>query len=118
MSDWSRLSEAIGKPTRQDYHPDEPEIEILPGVAEAILRQNERAAGDDDDEPEDEADLFADLTDHTLPGDCLAVPGLVGEVMRHTLATSLYPQPELALAGAIALVGTITGRKVTDAYRT
>ena len=118
MSDWSRLSEAIGKPTRQDYHPDEPDVEILPGVAEAILRQNERAAEDDDDEAEDEADLFADLTDHTFPGDCLAVPGLVGEIIRHTLATSLYPQPELALAGAIALVGTITGRKVTDAYRT
>ena len=98
MSDWSRLSEAIGKPTRQDYHPDEPEIEILPGVAEAILRQNERAAEGDDDEARTRP-IYSPILPTTFPGDCLAVPGLVGEIMRHTLALSLYPQPELALAG-------------------
>lgn len=44
--------------------------------------------------------------------------GFISDVMRFTLANSLYPQPELALAGAIALMGTLAGRKVTDCYGT
>ena len=46
------------------------------------------------------------------------VPGLIGDLMDYTLRTSIYPQPELALAAAIALIGTITGRKVCDARGT
>lgn len=53
-----------------------------------------------------------------LPQECLRPPGILGEIIDYTLATSLYPQPELALAGAIALVATITGRKITDGYGT
>jgi hypothetical protein len=53
-----------------------------------------------------------------FPADCLDVPGLIGDIMAYNLATALYPQPELALAAAIALVGTITGRKVCDSYGT
>lgn len=47
-----------------------------------------------------------------FPQECLRPPGLLAEIVDHNLATALYPQPELALAGAIALLGTITGRKV------
>lgn len=54
----------------------------------------------------------------TFPQECLRPPGLIADIIDHTLATSLYPQPELALAGAIALVATITGRKLTDDYGT
>ena len=47
-----------------------------------------------------------------LPDDCLCPEGLIGEIIDYTLKTSIYPQPELALAGAIALMGCLTGRKV------
>lgn len=46
------------------------------------------------------------------------VPGLIEEVIEYNLGTALYPQPELALAGAIALVGVLTGRKVCDLWGT
>jgi hypothetical protein len=42
------------------------------------------------------------------------VPGLIDDIVRYNLRTALYPQPELALAGAIALIGVLTGRRVTD----
>jgi hypothetical protein len=41
---------------------------------------------------------------------------LISEIIDYTLRTSMYPQPELALAGAIALMATITGRRLTDSY--
>lgn len=53
-----------------------------------------------------------------MPSDLLRPPGIISEIIEYTLRTSLYPQPELALAGAIALMGTVTGRKLTDTYGT
>lgn len=53
-----------------------------------------------------------------LPPRFLRPPGILSDIIDYTLKTSLYPQPELALAGAIALLGTITGRKLTDDYGT
>lgn len=53
-----------------------------------------------------------------FPTECLRPPGLIRDIIDYTLATSLYPQPEMALAGAISLVATITGRKLTDGYGT
>ncbi len=53
-----------------------------------------------------------------LPLDCLTAPGLIGDIVKYTLATAHYPLPELAMAGAIALMSTITGGKVTDRLRT
>lgn len=44
----------------------------------------------------------------------ISVPGLIGEVIAWNLRTALYPQPELALAGAISLLAVLTGRKVCD----
>ena len=52
-----------------------------------------------------------------LPAECLRPEGLIGEIIDYTLQTSIYPQPELALAGAIALMGCITGRKVETSER-
>lgn len=49
-----------------------------------------------------------------LTMDDFDAPGLIGEIVRHNLATALYPVPELAFAAAIALVATITGRKIQD----
>ncbi len=54
----------------------------------------------------------------TFPQECLRPPGLLSQVIEWNLRTALWPQPELALAGALALLGTITGRKVQDTSRT
>ncbi len=53
-----------------------------------------------------------------FPPHLLRVPGLLGDVVDFTLASSMYPQPALALAAAIALMGAITGRKVRDELNT
>jgi len=53
-----------------------------------------------------------------IPIDCLEPPGLLGDIVRHNLSTSMYPQPLFALAGALALLATITGRKITDQFST
>lgn len=56
--------------------------------------------------------------DSKLPKELLEIPGLIGDVMRHNLATAHYPLPELALAGALSLMSSITGGKVIDKVRT
>jgi hypothetical protein len=53
-----------------------------------------------------------------FPHSLLTVPGYIGRVIEHNLAGAIKPQPVLALASAIALVGVITGRKITDQYGT
>lgn len=116
MGDWQALSEAIGRPTYEDYHGERPAI--LEQAVANILASGLQQQAEPADEEEEELDEFGDLPDATFPADALRVPGLLGEIIAHTLAASMYPQPELALAGAIALLGTVTGRKVTDAYGT
>jgi hypothetical protein len=49
-----------------------------------------------------------------FPPHLLAVPGLIGEVVAHNVAYAPRPQPQLALAGAIALQAVLAGRKVCD----
>ena len=49
-----------------------------------------------------------------FPLHLLAVPGLIGEVVAHNIAYAPRPQPQLALAGAIALQAVLAGRKVCD----
>lgn len=54
-----------------------------------------------------------------FPSDVLKdIPGLIGEVIDHNLTTAMYPQPELALAGALALQAVLSGRKVSDPWNT
>jgi hypothetical protein len=53
-----------------------------------------------------------------LPDHLLTVPGFVGDVMDFNLATAFRPQPALAMAAAITLLGTLTGRKVCDEMNT
>ncbi len=49
-----------------------------------------------------------------FPDECLNVPGLIGDVMEYNLRTAMYPQPALAMAGALTLLAVLTGRKVVD----
>lgn len=48
----------------------------------------------------------------------LDVPGIMGAFTAWSLGSALYPQPEFTLATAMALMGTITGRKVRDQNNT
>lgn len=50
--------------------------------------------------------------DEDIPEHLLDAPGLVGEVMKYILDTSMLPQPVLALGAAIALIGVIMGHRV------
>jgi hypothetical protein len=53
-----------------------------------------------------------------FPADCLRPPGILTEIVDYTLSKSMYPQPELAIAGALALLATVTGRKIQSEYGT
>ena len=72
------------------------------------------------DADEFDADDLDDTTAGPLafPSDYLTPPGLLGDISRYNLETALYPQPQLALGGALALLATISGRKITDAFGT
>ena len=61
----------------------------------------------------------ASTTDQSQPvqpgifsSDFYDVPGLIGEMVKHHCGHAPRPRPELSLAASIALVGTITGRKI------
>ncbi len=49
-----------------------------------------------------------------VPDALLHVPGFVDDVMQYTLRSVKYPNRPLAFVGAIALLGALTGRKVTE----
>jgi hypothetical protein len=51
-----------------------------------------------------------------FPVECLEVPGLIGEIMSYNAITAIYPRTELALAGALALMSVVTGRKIADRW--
>lgn len=81
-----------------------------------------------DDSDVDLSGILEEIIEDTLPdvpfspGDfpreTIPTDGIIGQVIKYNLATSMYPQPELALAGALALVSTITGRKVQTEFGT
>lgn len=49
-----------------------------------------------------------------MPESLLNPGGLLGKVIEWNLKTAFKPQAELALAAAISLMATLTGRKITD----
>ncbi|WP_298868584.1 bifunctional DNA primase/polymerase [uncultured Gimesia sp.] len=53
-----------------------------------------------------------------FPEELLNVPGFIGDVMKYNLDGAFKPQPVLALAAAITLIGTLTGRKISDRFGT
>lgn len=113
MTDWQALSNALGRPTPQEWGVEESDPHWA-AIAASMM------AGDPEPEPievqpvsEPPAPKAAEF-----PRDCLTPPGLLGQIVEHTLAVSLYPQPELALAAAIGCVATLCGHKITDEQRT
>jgi hypothetical protein len=53
-----------------------------------------------------------------FPEHCLRPPGLLADVVDYNLRRAMYAQPQLALAGALALLAVITGQKIRDARGT
>lgn len=49
-----------------------------------------------------------------IPESLLTIPGFVSELMDYTLDVAPYPNVALAFCGALALLSTLTGRKVRD----
>ncbi len=47
-----------------------------------------------------------------LPSNLRSVPGFINEYVSHCMEAAPYPNKPLALAGALALLSTITGRKI------
>jgi hypothetical protein len=104
---------------RQGYGSELPDVNLSAITSQDIASQTitSQPKPDDDDEDPEPLDDFGGLVGE-FPPECLRPPGLLGDLVDHCLATSRYPQPELALAAALAMVGTITGRKVTDEFGT
>lgn len=114
MSDWARLRDAIGPLELIDYREptpvDEAAIAGILATADAPVTSAAETDDEEDDDPIDDSSGF--------PERLLSPAGLLGAVIEHTLRTALYPQPEMALAAALALLATVTGRKVTDCFGT
>lgn len=49
-----------------------------------------------------------------FPEYVLNPPGLLAEIVEYNLSTAQYPEPIMAVAGALALMGTVAGRKIQD----
>jgi len=64
--------------------------------------------------PEDEPERPREGDPGQLPDEAFVVPGFIGEVMAHTLATAPYPNVALAFAGAVCLQSYLCGRRVRD----
>lgn len=119
MSDWNALRDTIGKLEHSDYQEegdDEPMLDLSGFEVEPVAEYMEVES----EEPTEIASV-ADLVEtkpvvFKFPLDCMNVPGLVGEIINYNLRTALCPRPELALAGALAMMSLITGRKVEDRW--
>lgn len=74
------------------------------GFGEIMLKVDLTAIVERKDKPKSTVD--------PIPTECLDIPGFVGDLVRHNLETAGHPQPELAIAGALALMSTCVGNKV------
>lgn len=85
-----------------DETPDDAPSQTPPGSPPAARVETERVDG--------KRDLFDEVP---FPRDLFACGGLLERIQRFTDANSIRPQPELAFAGALALVSFLIGRKLT-----
>lgn len=71
--------------------------------------------GEDEDDDFDNAGRPPDIPDPgPIPPDMLHIPGFVGEIMDHCLATAPYPNRVMAFCGALSLLAFLSARKVRD----
>ncbi len=86
------------------YHPDDISVALAENHYAQMYHRAPANAGPPDPGP--------------FPETLLAVPGFIGEVAAFTDATNHRKQPVMALAGALTLMGVLTGRKVRDDINT
>lgn len=111
-----------------DFHdvcstmPEQFRDDILPGVESlsAKLLDGESGGESIDEIAGDDLDAGTIGEDLLGPGEMpdLAIGGMIDAVREWNHRTSMSWQPELAMAGAIALMATISGRKVRDQQNT
>ena len=105
------LVQAAEELRRQGYgrqeHESEPEVD-LSGLLGSMARRQE-GADDEEDSP-----LYYPVDPGPFPEHLLHVPGFIGEVVAHMLATARRRQPVLSLAAAVSLMAALVGRKVRD----
>jgi len=53
------------------------------------------------------------VVEQPFPRSAIEAPGFVGEFVDWCCRTAIYPQPQLAVAGALSLLGAICGRKIS-----
>ncbi|MCC9603530.1 DUF3987 domain-containing protein [Stieleria sp. JC731] len=112
--DFSRL--VAGSPVEPGVQPVEPiaPIEPVPQIPSPENELSIKVFGiDEETEPDARG-----MSESSQPTWAMQDQGIIGHIVDYTLRTSMYPQPELAFAGALALMSVITGRKVTDMYGT
>jgi hypothetical protein len=95
-SEVERIAQSVAR-----YAPDE--------VSVALAENHWRQMYEEETEPNGNHVDPGPIPDHLLH-----VPGFVGQVMEHTLATAPYPQRVLAFCGALSLQALLAGRKVRD----
>lgn len=106
-----------------DNHPDIDISGIVGHVGQAASHNSNKAHGAADNPHiggygatiTDIAEGRAEIADPgPMPEEMLRLPGFIGEVMDHCLATAPYPNPVMAFAGALSLQAFLAGRKVRD----
>jgi hypothetical protein len=130
MTDWTAISNALGRPTPAEWGIEESDPHWA-AIAERLMSSEHSSSATSSEHLSSEHLSSQELESVELqstsspapktsefPADCLTPPGLLGQIVEHTLAVSLYPQPELALAAAIGCVATLCGHKITDEQRT
>lgn len=53
-----------------------------------------------------------------IPEEFLEIPGFVSKLMAHTMSVAPYPNKYMSFCGALSMLSTVVGRKVTDLYDT
>ncbi|WP_436716632.1 primase C-terminal domain-containing protein [Roseiconus lacunae] len=99
--DFSQLGSAPAAPIESDQEEVQP-VPVEPVVTVFGL------------DLESTADAPRSSPDNSHPAWAFEDEGIIGQVVDYTLQKSLYPQPELAFAGALSLMATITGQAITD----
>jgi len=112
MSDWGALREAIGGLEYSDYHEEEP-IDASVNLND-FCKPKEVVQVEVVQQPETKKAVEPLV--NKLPSECLKAGGIIDEVTAYNAETAIYQRPELALAGALALMSLITGRKVEDRW--
>lgn len=116
MDSWDALRDAIGPLEYEDYHEDEP--------AENFVHVDFSGLGKDESHVPDMQIEHVETLNQTeltfmsrkIPDECMEPGGIITEIMAYNAITAIYPRPELALAGALAMMSLITARKVEDRW--